>query len=223
MLKTAAIFAIGVVALLGSVTAAPAIAIYSSGAGDGFGTMTCAGGTGCGAADPVFTLVPDPGWQNPALTSQPLSTWVSFNATHGTDGSGPLNNTATETAVFQYAFTLVHSAVLSFTVWADDTAGVLLDGGSLIAPRTEADLGSACVNQPVGCTPGNGAQFLNILLAAGNHSLTFNTFQLGGDNTPFGLLMAGELTPTPEPATILLLGSALTAAGVFSRRRLQKK
>jgi hypothetical protein len=35
--------------------------------------------------------------------------------------------------------------------------------------------------------------------------------------------MAGELTPVPEPATILLLGSALTAAGMASRRRWQKK
>jgi hypothetical protein len=115
------------------------------------------------------------------------------------------------------------SAVLSFSVWADDTAGVYVDGAEQIAARTAADLGTSCVSVPVGCTPGTGASFLNILLAAGDHALTFRNFQLGGDNTPFGLLVAGELTATPEPATILLLGSALTAVGVFSRRRLQKK
>jgi hypothetical protein len=185
--------------------------------------VTCIGGTGCGPADPVFNLIPDPAWQNPALTSQPLSSWVSYDAAHGQDTFGPANNVVSETAIFQYAFTLATSSVLSFSVWADDTAGVFLDGAELIAARTAADLGTSCVNQPVGCTPGNGANFANILLAAGDHALTFNTFQLGGDFTPFGVLLAGELTATPEPATILLLGSALTAAGVFSRRRFQKK
>lgn len=212
MLKAAGVFAIVMLALLGSVASAPAVAIFSSGAGDGFGTLSCIGGSGCPAVVPVQTITPDSNWQPPTAPA----TWVSYNATHGS--TGPANNT---NAIFQYSFTLASSAVLSFSVFADDTAGVSLDGSSLIAPTTT--LGTHCANAPVSCTSGNGGQFLNILLAAGPHALTFDTIQLGGSGTPFGMLMSGELTATPEPATILLLGSALTAAGVFSRRRLQKK
>jgi hypothetical protein len=212
MLKAAGVIALAVLALLGSVTSAPAISIFSSGAGDGFGTLTCIGGTGCPAEVAVATITPDPSWQPPTAPA----TWVSYNANHGT--TGPANDT---NAIFQYAFSLSSSAVLSFTVFADDTAGVSLDGTSLIAPTTT--LGAHCANAPVGCMPGHGGQFLNILLAAGDHALTFDTIQLGGSGTPFGMLMSGELTATPEPATILLLGSVLTAAGVFSRRRFRKK
>jgi hypothetical protein len=212
MLKAAGVFAFAMLAFLGSVTSAPAISIFSSGAGDGFGTLTCIGGTGCPAIVPVATIVPDLHWQAPT----PPATWVSYNAAHG--GTGPADFTD---AIFRYSFTLSSAARLSFSVFADDTAGVSLDGSSLLAPTTT--LAAHCVNAPISCTPGNAGQFLDILLAAGPHALTFDTIQLGGTGTPFGMLMSGELTATPEPTTILLLGSALTVAGMLSRRRMQKK
>jgi hypothetical protein len=52
------------------------------------------------------------------------------------------------------------------------------------------------------------------------HTIQFDTFQTGGFT--FGLMAQGELTPVPEPATLLLVGSTLAAAGLISRRRFRK-
>lgn len=228
MLKGVAVFAIAIVALLGSVTTAPAVAIYTSAAGDGVGTLTCVdGAVSCGIGG-IADIAPRPGpWQanNPGLSS---AVWVSFDANHGVQGPDTVSDgaPANQTVTFNYHFTLATAAFLSFSVWADDTAQVILNGLSLILPNTTQD--DACANAQVGCEPGE--QFSIAIVApllAGEHDLDLLVHQRvlleNGDGTPFGVMMAGELTPVPEPATILLLGSALTAAGMASRRRWQKK
>ena len=64
---------------------------------------------------------------------------------------------------------------------------------------------------------------VDLVLGTGDHNIDFAVYQrvvlADGTGTPFGLLFAGELTPVPEPASILLLGSALTAVGMASKRR----
>jgi hypothetical protein len=116
--------------------------------------------------------------------------------------------------------------VLSLTVWADDTAGLSTDGGATY--RASDTLGSSAPNPVQGtncaaggltCTPGGGSHF-TIPLGGLAADLEFDVFQRQGG--PFGLLYAGDLTPVPEPATMLLVGSVLAAAGVVSRKRLQK-
>jgi hypothetical protein len=229
MLKGVAVFAIAIIALLGSVTTAPAIAIYTSAAGDGFGTLTCVdGAVSCGVGGIAnISSLPAP-WQgnNPGGSN---AVWVSFDANHGTSGLGPnvASNGApgNETVTFNYNFSIATAGLLTFSVWADDTAQVLLDGVSLILPNAVQD--AACAAGVMGCQPGEDATFVNLALAAGVHNIDLLVHQRvlleNETGTPFGVLMAGELTPVPEPATILLLGSALTAAGMASRRRWQKK
>ena len=39
----------------------------------------------------------------------------------------------------------------------------------------------------------------------------------------FALGVTPNITPTPEPATLLLLGSGLAGAGIFGRKRLARK
>jgi hypothetical protein len=200
--------------MFGSVVPAPAIAIYSDAAGDGFGTLTCTT-VGCPG---VFNITspPIPPWQDPTLTSQPSAKWVSVEADDGGFGSGPVDGT---TNTFEYAFNAAVKSVLTLSVWADDTSAVLLDGGLLLgaAPGPYPQ----CAQVPIGCTPGTEGVF-NLIVEAGNHTLAFDFSQLGGSGTPYGLLFAGELTATPEPATILLVGSALAAAGVATRKRFRK-
>jgi hypothetical protein len=231
MVKAIAVFAIAALALVGTVVPASAIAIFSTdGGNDGTGVLTCLdGAVACGAPGNIFALnapLPSP-WvpNNPGGSN---AVWVSFNANHSQDGQGP-NVAQSDTDVtngdptvtFRYSFSLALPATLSFSVWADDTAGVLLDGLSLAAPNGVQD--GACADGAIGCENGEEATFSNLALASGAHTIDFEVYQRvlneNGSGTPFGLLFAGDIAPVPEPATILLLGSALTAAGVASRRR----
>ncbi|HKW94509.1 MAG TPA: PEP-CTERM sorting domain-containing protein [Methylomirabilota bacterium] len=116
-------------------------------------------------------------------------------------------------------------ASLSLIVWADDTGGVRLDGGATYLAATNGTSapnpvqGTHCANGGLTCTPGGGSTFL-IALGGAVHTIQFDVFQRG-DST-FGLLYQGDLTPVPEPASLLLVGSALAAVGFVSRRRMQK-
>ena len=157
------------------------------------------------------------------LANEDKTVWVSFNANHGSIGpnvQAPDAATGNQTVTFNYSFSLATPAQISFQVWADDTAEVLLDGVSQIAGN--GTQGENCAAGAIGCTDLNFG-VVSALLAAGNHDIDFAVYQrvvsAQGVGTPFGLLFAGELTPVPEPASILLLGSALTAVGMVSKRR----
>lgn len=227
MLKTAAVLALAVVAVLGSFTAAPAIAIFSSGAGDGVGSLTCVGGAVACPAAVVDITTPNPAWQpnNPGTSS---GVWVSFNAGHGTVGPNVAAANAdpgNQTVTFNYSFSLTGPARLSLNIWADDTARILVDGVERIAGNGIQD--TTCAAGAIGCEPAENGVISGLLLGTGSHDIDFAVYQRvlnGTIGTPFGLLFAGDLTPVPEPASILLLGSALTAVGMASKRRwLNKK
>ena len=223
MLKTAAVLALAVVAVFGSVTAAPAIAIFSSGAGDGVGTLTCVSGAVACLSTVVDITTPASAWQpnNPGASS---GVWVSFDANHGTTGpnvAAPNADPGNQTVTFHYSFSLPSPAKLSFNVFADDTAQVFVDGVSKIAGNGVQD--ATCAAGAIGCEPGEAGSIADLFLTTGTHNIDFAVYQrvvnADGSGTPFGLLFAGELTPVPEPASILLLGSALTAVGMASKRR----
>jgi len=221
MLKTAAVLAFATLLLLAAqVAPAPALAIYSDAS-----LTTCT--TGTQACSTVFNVTGSLPWgqgNNPGLSS---AVWVSYAANTNADPNGPANDNnptadpGNQTVRFFQDLGST-GGFLSLNIWADDTAGVGLDGGAwLVNPNNGPYPHCADGAGSVGCDVGEQG-VLNQLLDPGPHTLYFDVFQRGGSGSPFGLLYAGELTPVPEPATILLLGSALTAAGVFSRRRLRK-
>jgi hypothetical protein len=174
-------------------------------------------------------IAPDPLWQpnNPGGTS---AVWVSYTANTGSGGVvvtpdatpplTPANATTTFTIHVDAGF-----SSLSLLVWADDTAGVRLDGGSYIGSSTPGasapnpTQSATCAAGGLTCIPGGGAAF-SILLGGAAHDLHFDVFQRASG--AFGLLYQGDLTPVPEPATMLLVGSVLAGVGYISRRRLQK-
>lgn len=227
MLKTAAVLALAVAALLGSVTAAPAIAIFSAGGpGDGFGTLACANGTVSCPSTVVNITTPNIAWQpNNPLGSNAV--WVSFDAAHGSTGpklAAPNVNPGNQTVTFNYSFSLATPAKLSLNIWADDTAQVFVDHVSQILGNGTQD--SHCAAGAIGCEVGENGTISSLLLGTGAHEIEFAVYQRvvnSKTGTPFGLLFAGDLTPVPEPASILLLGSALTAVGMASKRRWFRK
>jgi hypothetical protein len=221
MLKVASLVVTGLVALLASVSPASAIAIYSNANGDGtVNTLLCGGG-------PCVNIDPRPSPWAPVVGDPSTSDgrqWVSDSQT-GTFSSGVLDAPDLNTPSLVYTYTisgLTVPTLLDLSIWADDTARVSIDGTEIIAPS--AGPYPTCSTTAIGCQVGTEGTISAFLLTAGSdHTITFDVFQAGGDNTPFGLMFDGELTPIPEPATILLLGSALAAAGIASRRRLAQK
>jgi hypothetical protein len=111
------------------------------------------------------------------------------------------------------------AGMLNLSVWSDDTADVLLDGGSLMAAVFTQ---STCSGQPIGCRP-EDAGVISKAIGAGPHVLTFRSYQVGtgGDTTsnPFGLMFSGTAPAVPEPATLGMMGAGLIGLAVFGRRR----
>jgi hypothetical protein len=90
--------------------------------------------------------------------------------------------------------------MLSLYVWADNTAGVLLDGNLLMPAVFTPGL---CSGQAIGCRPRDEGN-ISAVLSAGQHTLSFVLYQAGtGTDTssnPFGLLFTGT-APLPIPET----------------------
>ncbi len=155
--------------------------------------------------------------------------WVSYADT-GSPGTVSVPNTSLSvpTALFYEDFILgagPHTA--TFTVWADDTATVFINGFSL-APPPNPTIGTNCTTGPIGCTPANGFTFHltdATGLKSGENTITIAAYQR--NNGPFGVLYEGSATytadqniqGTPEPASVGLLGAGLTLAGLWRRKR----
>jgi hypothetical protein len=220
----------GVPAQFGGMAAAGTVDIFS---GPEYGSNDISGSNTGVAVSPAWAVPTGPGYE-----------WISYGATGcntfvaatGRCTPGPANPvgttvTGTPTAIFYQTFTITDpsdSGVLD--VWADDTAGVWLDNGTvttgngssgelLFAPN--GTLGTNCANAPIGCLQQNDAQ-IPLNLTTGTYTLVFDAYQLVG-GSPFGLMYAGVLSDTdastPEPATYLLMGFGLAGLGALVRRR----
>lgn len=227
MTKAAIVVATAILALFASVAPAPAVAIFSSASGDGTGnSLACVVNPLCttGALVNVDPR-PTPPWIDPVTGGRQ---WVSYDNTGG-NVAGPANAAGLGAGQQNVSFTYTILSdplprILNLSIWADDTARVSVDGVALIDPVLDPGGYTACSSVAIGCSSGTEGTLAGILLAANvQHTITFDVFQMGGEGTPFGLSFEGDLAAVPEPATILLLGSALAAAGVASRRRLQKR
>jgi hypothetical protein len=171
-------------------------------------TWTCVGATCAGANAVSVTGPPIPPWA-PETTGD----WIT-----STNGPVALGATTDFSTVIDFG----SGSTLTLKIWADDTAGVTLAPGALsssnIPPGSAPNftLDDACAAGVLGCEADEFGQFSTGVLS-GLQTLTVTVHQLR-NNTPYGMLAEGDLAAVPEPATILLLGSALAAAGVASRR-----
>lgn len=197
-------------------------ALFQSGAGAG----TCvAFAAAVGGAGPCVTvaITPHPLWE-PNGTGGSTATWVSYADT-GFGGSvfQPHNHFNPIFSITETFLVGVTDLKLDFTVWADDTVEVFVDGISIFPPNFTQGI---CAGGVIGCEPLEGGIFSVILSGAGAHTLTFVAYQIGtGTDTssnPFGVIYAGSITEVPEPATVAILGLGALLVGGAARRRARR-
>lgn len=165
-----------------------------------------------GVACQTYSISPGTTWA-PAL---PGSTWVSYDPNSGPTGGETTfdaNGYYTYFTSFNYGF----SSAVSLTLAADDTAAVFVNG-VLLSPEGAIGGDSHCSDNIPDCRVGGG-ETLNFDLVAGFNEVSFVVFQSGSMFQ--GLDYAGTLTETPEPNTLLLLGTGLlgSAGALFRKMR----
>jgi hypothetical protein len=131
---------------------------------------------------------------------------------------------STPTAIFFNNFVLPAGDTFSGTlsVWADDTARVYLDG--ILLTDANPIPGGNCAISPVGCLASTVGVFnIGADLLPGENTLELDAYQfLGG--SPFGVMYTASITatpadsPTPEPASYVLMGLGLVAIGILIPR-----
>jgi PEP-CTERM motif len=150
------------------------------------------------------------------------SSWISFADTGATDDPGFVvvpNGTA---VTFSDTFNLSGSVTSAWLdVLADDTTSVWINGTEIAA----ANLGGSyptCSSLPIGCLTGTEGIFNTAQLAPylvdGTNTISFIVYQEAGSS--YGLDYSGGVVTTPEPGSLMLLGSGLFGLAAIGRRKL---
>jgi hypothetical protein len=162
-------------------------------------------------------IVGNSAWAGPLAGSS----WISYADTGNTSDPGfvvvPNGTAVTFSQTFNLSGT-VTSATLN--VLADDTTSVWINGTEIAS----ANLGGSyptCSSLPIGCLTGTEGIFntaqLSPYLVDGANTISFIVYQEAGSS--YGLDYSGAIA-TPEPGSLMMLGSGLFGLAAIGRRKL---
>lgn len=166
----------------------------------------------------TFGISPGTIWAPPLVAGNgQTSIWVSYDPNSGPTGV-EANSDANGFYTYMTNFNLPNSSFGSVTVAADDTVAVFLNGVQISSFGTIGG-DTQCADGPPNCRDGQSVT-VNFNAPAGFNVLDFVVDQSGSHNQ--GLDYVGFVTQTPEPNTLLLLGTGLlgSAGALFRKMRV---